>query len=365
MNSYFQNNNSKRHKLINYVTEKNHDTGGIDTIDSLREHLQIAIKLEHSTIPPYLCALYSIKENTNSEVSAIIRSVVMEEMLHMIMAANILNAVGGTPHINTRNFIVNYPDYLPHSSKKFKVGLYPFCTKSVETFLKIEKPSEAFAEPQAHSFSTIGQFYKSIRAALRTLEENQKDGASIFCGDYTKQIQPEHYYGSGGKLIAVHTLQDALDAIDEIIGQGEGIDGSLNDADDIRFGNDIEYAHYFRFNEIQKEKYYKENDKPWSPPTGKQLKVDWKSVYNMEPNPKMEHYINQPELFAKAEAFNKTYTNLLNNIHEACNGKPDMLIKGVALMYDLKYRAVDLMKTPSGRGNYNAGPSFEYMGEEI
>jgi hypothetical protein len=29
----------------------------IDTLDSLREHLQWAIDLEHATLPPYLCAL--------------------------------------------------------------------------------------------------------------------------------------------------------------------------------------------------------------------------------------------------------------------------------------------------------------------
>ena len=34
----------------------------IKTIKDLHEHLQWAIELEHATIPPYLCALYSIKE---------------------------------------------------------------------------------------------------------------------------------------------------------------------------------------------------------------------------------------------------------------------------------------------------------------
>jgi len=30
----------------------------IDTLDDLREHLQWAIELEHTMLPPYLCALY-------------------------------------------------------------------------------------------------------------------------------------------------------------------------------------------------------------------------------------------------------------------------------------------------------------------
>src|SRR5947208_16921497 len=34
--------------------------GRIATVESLREHLQWAIELEHFTLPPYLCALYSL-----------------------------------------------------------------------------------------------------------------------------------------------------------------------------------------------------------------------------------------------------------------------------------------------------------------
>ena len=59
--------------------------------------LQTAIEVEHSTIPAYLCALYSIKDGTNQEAAQIIKSVVLEEMLHMILAANVLNAIGGHP----------------------------------------------------------------------------------------------------------------------------------------------------------------------------------------------------------------------------------------------------------------------------
>ena len=38
----------------------------INTRESLCRHLQTAIELEHSTLPPYLCALYSIVEGTNA-----------------------------------------------------------------------------------------------------------------------------------------------------------------------------------------------------------------------------------------------------------------------------------------------------------
>lgn len=53
----------------------------IDTVDDLREHLLVAIEVELSTIPPYLYAMYSI-EDQSSEAALLIRSVVVEEMLH-------------------------------------------------------------------------------------------------------------------------------------------------------------------------------------------------------------------------------------------------------------------------------------------
>ncbi len=57
----------------------------------------MAIKLEHATIPPYLTALYSIKPDprkSNHDSYNIIRAVAVEEMLHLTLAANLLNAVG-------------------------------------------------------------------------------------------------------------------------------------------------------------------------------------------------------------------------------------------------------------------------------
>lgn len=36
------------------------------SLEELRSHLQTAIEIEHATIPTYLCALYSIKDGTNT-----------------------------------------------------------------------------------------------------------------------------------------------------------------------------------------------------------------------------------------------------------------------------------------------------------
>ena len=69
----------------------------IDTIEELRTAIQTAIELEHSTIPPYLTANFTLSNTGNDAISNVISSVVGEEMLHLSIACNLLNAIGGSP----------------------------------------------------------------------------------------------------------------------------------------------------------------------------------------------------------------------------------------------------------------------------
>jgi len=87
--------------------------GTITSRESLREHLQLAIELEHSTIPPYLCALYSIEPGRNLEAVEVIGSVLVEEMLHLTLASNLLNSVGGRPRLDIPQTLPGYPRPLP------------------------------------------------------------------------------------------------------------------------------------------------------------------------------------------------------------------------------------------------------------
>ena len=95
------------------------------TIDKteLFKNLQTAIELEHSTIPPYLAAYFTIHQDTNAFAWEVIRSVFMEEMLHMTLACNIMNAVGGKPFIDHPKFIPSYPTEFHFADRKFDVGI--------------------------------------------------------------------------------------------------------------------------------------------------------------------------------------------------------------------------------------------------
>src|SRR6266478_7380938 len=143
--------------------------GTITSLESLREHLQWAIELEHSTIPPYLCALYSIEPGKNLEAVEVISSVVVEEMLHLTLAANLLNAVGGRPRLAIPKMMRGYPRPLPHGDRSFEIFLLRFCPEAIETFLKVEQPSLTGAPPESDNYETIGQFYDAIRQGFRNL----------------------------------------------------------------------------------------------------------------------------------------------------------------------------------------------------
>ncbi len=348
----------RRRQQLLFANTNLKERGSIVSLDKLREHLQTAIEIEHATIPTYLCALYSINTQSNPFAYQVIQSVVMEEMLHMILAANILNAIDGHPAINKSDFIPKYPTYLPHSDDAFLVPLQKFSKDTLNIFLDIEKPEKRLAPPEAGNYKTIGQFYNAIKHALYYFDFITPGG--IFTGNKTRQVTSHHYYGGGGKLIPIFGLADAIEAINEIIGQGEGMNSSIIDPDHKFFDEEVEYAHYFRFNEVMMERRYLPIDSPHNPPSGQPVQVNWDDVLNMQPNPKMNDYPKDSEVWNKTYEFNRTYMTLLTSIHDACNGNPELLMKSVPIMYDLKYKALDLMNTPIGNGK-TAGPSFEYV----
>lgn len=381
----------------------------------LQEFLQLAILIEHSTIPPYLTALYSIKDGSNVLASQIIRSVVVEEMLHMIMVCNVMNSLDITPSVNRPQNYPSYPMKLP-LNVDFYVGLEKFSTNSIATFIAIESPSKSLVKaPKSgqdeekmflgsrgveaqedhwkfenleyflkHNVNTIGEFYdvlfffivvfqvlafyKANGCFPATFEELNTGG--IFIGNPAKQIRPDQYYGSGGKLHAVEDLLGVIAVFQEIKGQGEGADDLIFDVDPSQFEEGAELAHYFRFKEIFHEHFYiGGNYEPFmdsegmmpvtTPPVGKELPVDWDAAYPMKSNVKLADFQSNPQLYEQGKAFNKTYKKLLDAIQAAVEGQAEELEKSILYMYALKEQAVELMKQPLD-SQVNAGPTFEY-----
>lgn len=341
-------------------------------LEDLRLHLQAAVELELLVIPPYLCALYSIHPGSNEEATLIIRSVVVEEMLHMILAGNVLTAVGGRPTVTDPLWVPRYPAAIPYHAKNFQVGLLPFGDQALEVFLAIENPSYDVASPPSRAadaaipratqlvwereYRTIGEFYAAIETALTTLND-ELGPRELFSGADREQIGPGHYYGSAGTAIVVHDLATARAALREIVEQGEG-EVTQPPAGE-KFDEDADLAHYYRFNELRRRRRYRPSDAP-NKPLGPPIAVDLEAVYPVRPNLRLEDLPTE-ELRAAAAAFNDVYARLLHQIQRAFDGYPDELTAAVGTMFTLKYAAIDLMRIPLADGSgLNAGPTFEY-----
>jgi hypothetical protein len=61
--------------------------------------LQNALKLEFATIPTYLSAAFSLKRSRTRKSGNWIMRAAIEEMLHMTVVANLMNAIGIAPDI--------------------------------------------------------------------------------------------------------------------------------------------------------------------------------------------------------------------------------------------------------------------------
>jgi len=335
--------------------------GRITTLESLREHLQWAIELEHFTIPPYLCALYSLGSGSNPEAVETLTSVLIEEMLHLTLAANILNAVGGQPRLNTPRMLTPYPRYCPHGDRSLAISLLPFSPEALDQFLRIEQPSAAGSLPESENYETIGQFYDAIRQGIRDLCAGLGE-SSVFCGASARQVPALGYTGSG-RVIVVRDLATALAALNEIVEQGEGTAHvEVWDGDHDMFHPDREeVAHYYRFQELKLGRRYRRGDNPESGPTGNLITIKWDAVRPMQRNPRTANHGPGSPIRTAQEKFNSSYCDLLQLLEQGFNGNPDGLQAAAQAMYGLRAQAQALMEIPTEDGLATAGPTFEYI----
>jgi hypothetical protein len=342
----------------------------ITTVELLREYLCVAMQLEHATIPPYLTALYSLRPGTNSDAYHIIRVVAVEEMLHLTLAANMLNAVGGSPDLTAPGFVPDYPAYLPDGETDFQVSRRRFSREWVRNVLQIERPKEAPDEQSrlvhrsvpkgrrlavapdepSMQYYSIGEFYAEIGRGFRYLHKELGD--ALFSGDPARQVTKEYFYSGGGELITVTDLASAEAAVRLISEQGEGHGGLIYD-------KERELAHYYRFEQLVLGRYYLAGDKPGQP-TGPAFSVGWDSAYPIKQDAHLADYPAGSELSAAAVAFNRAYAEFLGLVTEAFTGRPKLLIEAVTGMFRLRDLMTQLVHNPiPGLDGVHAAPTFE------
>jgi hypothetical protein len=275
----------------------------------------------------------------------------MEEMIHMGLACNIMNALGKSPVIASKDAVPDYPGSLPGDIGQLVVSLLPFSVASMEQGMDIEKPEDpldipvratAVAEPE---FTTIGEFYEHLDAFLKTLrpedwhrDDNQLDDAQFFAG----------------ALFPIKTYPDAHKAISRIVSQGEGSKKSPLDFQQ-------EVAHYYRFKELALDKLLQKADNDVGFEFAGSLGIDWEAVYPAIPNPG-KHDFSKESGAARAaqDACNEAFTRMLEELHGAVRGEPGRLGNAVRAMFDLRRATRVALETPLADGKV-AGPAFLFL----
>lgn len=338
----------------------------------LFDKLNKAVLLELSTLPPYLTAMWSLHPGSNREAAAVLRSVLMEEMLHMTLAANVLSAVGGCACLQGDR-LPGYPlalDFavLGHPDRTVEMHLERFSESAVRTFMQIEQPAN-LPSPLAHATGhelvldglSIGQFYLGIEAELARLCEDFGD-AAVFSGNPGHQVSAEHFWKGGGRPVVVCGLKDALRAIDVIRDQGEGAKGSLSDGDAC-IGQPEEVAHYFRFKQIVAGRYYAPTDKASDEPSGPPLAVDFAAVFPIKPDCRRADFAADPELTALSDSFNAGYSMMLWQLMEGFGGNPAVFytatMNGMVGLGEIARAMVQVPIRGDGQRRH-ASPTFEW-----
>ncbi|HEV7474182.1 MAG TPA: ferritin-like protein [Pyrinomonadaceae bacterium] len=304
-------------------------------VDWLKESLQSAICLEFATVPVYLCGMWSIKKQDPSEPAyKAIHGIVMDEMFHMALACNMLTTIGGTPQLNTRDFVPKYPGPLPGGVRpSLRIALTGLTKDVLEhSYMQIEYPAGGPIEFfRGETYPTIGEFYDAILEAFRQLPSAEITG--------TRQLT------RGEKLFAIHTLADAEKAITRIKREGEGTSQSPFSTD---FGPEL--AHYYKFGELwHGHKFVRNSAGRWNY-DGDSLGL-FPEVYPMAEVPAGG--------YSESADFDAQFTNMLNHLQQAwATGKVEELTSAVSAMRQLDVPALKLIETPIAGGTGNYGPDF-------
>ena len=262
------------------------------------------MQLEHGTIPPYLTALYSLHPGTQLRTPChILRVVAVEEMLHLTLVANMLNAVGGEPDLTQPGLRARLPGATCPTARptsRSAASVLPGRRRDVpaRSSGRDEAPSEErrlaprSRAPAPSRLARPGRAEHAVLQHRRVLRgDRPRDrpvctrsrATTLFSGDPARQVTPEYYYSGGGELIPVTDLDSARagDPAHRRAGRGPAAAASTTPS--------TSSPHYYRFEQLLLGRYYQQGDKPGKP-TGPPLQVDWDAVYPVKKNAKLADY---------------------------------------------------------------------------
>ncbi|MBV8687959.1 MAG: ferritin-like protein [Alphaproteobacteria bacterium] len=323
------------------------------TVAEAIDMLQAAIAIEFGTLPPYLYAKFSILPDTNAPALARLNMIVNQEMIHLCLVCNIVNALGGSPQLTAPVYPGTLGNIGPPGGEPLVINLLPFSPDAMGQGMAIEEPEEVPDFPFAESLEgtggavTIGQYYAMVDAFLATLPDSAWTVGR-------NQITDDQFFA--GQLFAVGCYADAHQAISNIVSEGEGAKD-----DPLDFQNEL--AHYYRFGEIYYDKVLTKTAQDpgyqWGPAP---LGVDWNAVYPAIADPG-SHDFSQDSAAAQAaqDACNAAFSGMVDALQQAVNGVDGQLGAAVRKMFELRMAAIAALQVPLADGVSVAGPSFLYV----
>jgi hypothetical protein len=190
----------------------------------LLEGFAIAAQLEISTIPPYLCGLFSITGGTDDRPAVWVHEILVEEMLHLGLVCNMTTAIGGTPALTPPVYPGPLPGGVQPNLTVTLQGLTP--DQVADVYMAIEYPEDGPLTPPGTA--TIGQLYDALMAMFTAVQPAFVGGTQ-----QVTSIGPQ-------ELTAITNLDDVMAAIAEIKEQGEGTATSPDAAaDDLARRHDL------------------------------------------------------------------------------------------------------------------------------
>ena len=203
--------------------------------------LQSAVALEHATLPLYLSAMFSLQVQGYT-VYNLLRSVAMEEMVHMAIACNILGALGGTPQIKALD--PKFPSNgLPGGAEPdLHVVLAKVSKKQIQNFMRLEVPA-FLLDPKykKETYPTIANLYSAIRGAIESNADACR--AALKKGGTSNQVGDDIGFTTITYTEGQDPLPQLYDALDEIVLQGEGSPSHTLHASQFE-GEESHYAKY-------------------------------------------------------------------------------------------------------------------------
>ncbi|TYC68290.1 hypothetical protein FMN63_11445 [Stappia sp. BW2] len=293
--------------------------------------LQAALELEFSTVPPYLSAAFSLGGD-NRQVYQLILRVAKEEMLHMTVVANLMNAIGIAPDIYQA--IPAYPFDLKVIEPPLHLELESFSIEQVERlFMQIETPEDPVNFPTAFAdeeepVETIGQFYEKIIKILANdtipgLFDNAARNAykqiSVdpnFVAFAYKNDSDHHTYPLAPEFdFVIRDKETAIRHLEWIVAEGEG-SAPYNPLSP----EDIP-GHFYRFESIIKGRYLVRDGSTelGYRYAGASLPFDETKVHLFVPNAKAADFAHEPSVKRQMDRFNSRYSEMVDKLAFAFN----------------------------------------------